>query len=250
MTDDKPPSDLEKVGYGKPPKKYRFVKGKSGNRNGRPPRKFKPTLSKAAEEPTIDMILYEAYRLVRVVDGKKASKLPTIQVATRSLGIAAMKGDRLAHRNFLEVVEKSEAKKSADRIIYYDNCTKYKKYWEREFAICDAKGKPRPETFPHPDDIFINQRTGEVLIDGPMDAGEKADLDEILTILKKLKKELDMLADHRERLPGDIPDDLGMTEQRMFDEADMRVPKRYKITLKCRLPDDGSPRAPWSEREI
>jgi hypothetical protein len=61
--------------------------------------------------------------------------------------------------------------------------------------------------------------------------------------LKKLKIQLDEMADHREKLPGDLPDDLGMTEQRMFDESDARVPKRYKITLKCRLPDDGSPRA-------
>jgi hypothetical protein len=126
------------------------------------------------------MILFEAYRQVRVSDGKKSAKLPTIQAATRSLGIAAMKGDRMAHRNFTELVQKSEAKKNEDRILYYNNCTIYKEFWEKTFARYDAKGKPRPETYPNPDDIFINQRTGEVLIDGPMDAREKADLDERL----------------------------------------------------------------------
>jgi Family of unknown function (DUF5681) len=241
MTDEETPSDPKyKVGYGKPPKERQFVKGKSGNLRGRPPGKFKLTLLQAADEPTIEIILHEAYRAVKVVEGAKVTRIPTIQAATRSLGIAAMKGDRLAHRNLIEIVQKSEAKKREDRIVYYQNCTKHKKYWERQFAICDARGVSRPEVFPHPDDIFLNPRTGEVAIDGPMDAAEKADLDFKLAFMNILQTELDVIAAHMMKWPGDLPKEIGLKEQRFFDEVNALVPERYRRVLRNRLPDDGS----------
>jgi hypothetical protein len=71
------PTDYE-VGYGKPPKASRFAPGQSGNRRGRP----KGARNKALgpkEERLAEIILGEAYRPVKMNDGKKRVTMPVIE---------------------------------------------------------------------------------------------------------------------------------------------------------------------------
>jgi Family of unknown function (DUF5681) len=63
------------VGYGKPPLRTRFQKGKSGNPSGRPRR--------AATERAKALVLKEAYRAVTVRDGDRVASLPAIQAVKR-----------------------------------------------------------------------------------------------------------------------------------------------------------------------
>ena len=73
-----------------------------------------------------------------------------------------------------------------------------------------------------------------------MDAAEKADLDFKLSFMYKLQAELDVIAAHMMKWPGDLPKKIGLKEQRMFDEVNALLPQRYRRVLRNRLPDDGS----------
>ena len=75
-----------------------------------------------------------------------------------------------------------------------------------------------PEPFPHPDDIEIDTRTGQVLIKGPMTREEKDRLDR----LRKRKADFELqLAEFRQELIDDpdheyrrlIEDEIAHTER-------------------------------------
>lgn len=54
------------------------------------------------------MLLEEAYRTVTVREGEKLVELPVIKAVFRSLGVSAMKGNRLAQTAMSELVRDIE----------------------------------------------------------------------------------------------------------------------------------------------
>jgi hypothetical protein len=93
----------EGVGYGKPPQSGRFVKGKSGNPNGRP-----------KGSKNLDLIVQrEARELIQVKEGGKIRKRTKAEVAMKQLGNKAAQGDPRALREFFMHVRLSEAAISA-----------------------------------------------------------------------------------------------------------------------------------------
>lgn len=82
---EKKPDD-KRVGYGKPPKKHQFKKGKSGNPKGR------PKGSKNANKLAYD-ILNEKVSFIDSGVSKKGSRR---ELALRSLAAKALKGDQRA----------------------------------------------------------------------------------------------------------------------------------------------------------
>ena len=100
MPEDEIPED---VGYGKPPKSGQFVKGKSGNPNGRP-----------VGSKNLDMIVQrEARELIQVNEGGKIRKRTKLEIAMKQLGNKAAQGDPRAQREFFTHVRASEAAISA-----------------------------------------------------------------------------------------------------------------------------------------
>jgi len=91
------------VGYGKPPASTRFVKGKSGNPKGRPKgaRNKLPALN---EERLGDIIMTEAYRLIKVKNGTKTVSIPVAQAVMRSLSIKAVQGDQRSQKVFTDLL--------------------------------------------------------------------------------------------------------------------------------------------------
>ena len=188
------------VGYRKPPEKHRFKKGQSGNPGGRPkgarnkPRQFDP-----GHQPTDGLILEEAYRMVTIREGDKVIELPAIQASVRSLAIAAMKGSRLSQRALAELVRQVEDRKATELLSAMENALEYKERWTSELARRKARGIIEPDPIPHPDDIIINMRNGDVRTDGPLDEMEKRRWDERLARRAEAQAEVDISAEKYRR---------------------------------------------------
>lgn len=123
----KPPSDDEEIGYGKPPRRTRFKKGKSGNPTGRPK-------GISAERMKV-LALKEAYRAVTVKEGDKIKKMPAIQAVMRGQIAAAAKGNGPSQRALLDMVRELE----------------------RE-VLKEEASKPKPEEQPQMSNLEIARR--------------------------------------------------------------------------------------------
>jgi len=225
------------VGYGKPPAGTRFVKGTSGNPPGRPRSKFRPKPSQAADQPTDDMILAEAYRLVTVNMGAKlASKPETMTVAqgnARNLGSA--KGSPRDKLAFLGEVQRIESKRNAARFEFLTWVLDYKAAWEQIWACNDADGVPRAVPFPHPADFIIDPATGEVRPHGPMTLEQVADYEECMRVRDVAQKIINDLAGRISKRTNKNLISSRLKLQRGFDEYNDVLPKRWQKTLQNRL---------------
>ncbi|MEQ8397583.1 DUF5681 domain-containing protein [Thalassobaculum sp.] len=154
------------VGYGKPPKQTRFVKGRSGNPRGRP-RKVKPQPIKLSDAPSDTFLEREAYRVVTLRENGQAIELPVMQAVLRSMAMDAIKGKRLSQKYLLEHVARAEELHLQEKLQTYLRLDTLKRDGERLLADRQRKGLPAPDLLPHPDDIVLNPRTGQAYINGP-----------------------------------------------------------------------------------
>ncbi len=88
-------SDDDDVGYGRPPKKYRWAKGKSGNKQGRPKK------AKGTKNTLRDLLLAE----VTGTDGGKTVTLTKIEVLILAQIGKAAKGDTRAFKAIMDLAE-------------------------------------------------------------------------------------------------------------------------------------------------
>lgn len=242
------PATAQSVGYGRPPAQHRFQKGRSGNPGGRPRgAKNKPKQIDPALQPTDNLILEEAYRPVTIREGEKTIELPAIQAAVRSLAISAMKGSRLSQRALAELVRDIEERKSSERLTCLENAFEYQQKWteelerRRKFGITDL-----PDPVPHPEDIVIDLRTGDVRTEGPLDEREKKEWDKRLARRAEAQEEVNAFAERRRKARSPEQkqrwlDELHF-EQRIFDIINDAMPKRYKVKLQNRSWAEGASR--------
>lgn len=189
------------VGYGKPPKETRFKPGKSGNPAGRPKgaKNRQPALN---EERLKTIILEEAYRTITVNDGQRPVTVPMAQAIVRSLAVNAAKGNGRAQRLFTDMVSATERENKQLHDEWMETAINYKVEWEKELRRREQTGATGPEPLPHPDDIEINMRTGEIKMNGPMTKEEKATWD----MFRERKAECDRCIAEMEQLLEDEPD--------------------------------------------
>src|SRR5258708_27141777 len=157
--------------YRKPPVAHQFKKGTSGNPNGRPRKKaVQPSfgaLGGGIADRLGAMALDEAIRPVTVREGDKVSEIPAMQALIRTMFRAAAQGDTKAGRQLLEVIARAESGRTGAALEILQHAVQYKEKYAPIFEKHERDGLDPPDIFPHPDDIIINETTGEVTIDGP-----------------------------------------------------------------------------------
>jgi hypothetical protein len=231
------------VGYRRPPTQHRFKKGASGNPRGRP-RKARPKPS-GGSISVADLVIAEAYRPITIRENDEPVTLPMIQAVMRSLGVAAVKGNHRAQLALTGLVQAAEQRQLDDHRAIFESVLEYKIYWKDVFERCDSIGKPRPEPVPHPDDIVVNGRTGEVIFNGPFDDAEKAQWENLA--LRKADA-LEEIAYHRKQLKRSRGDPA--RHEKMIE-----VEQRLIDMVESVLPDEKTRRQPdfsihqWRERQ-
>jgi Family of unknown function (DUF5681) len=185
MSDDRrirpelPSKQLDyEVGYGKPPVATRFEPGRSGNPRGRPKgaRNKLPALN---EERLKAIILEEAYRTIKVSEGKHQVTIPMAKAVVRALAVNAARGQLRSQQLFARLLSETERENKAFNDKLLGNVVDYKRYWDEELERRRQLGLQLPDPIPHPDDIIIDTNTGRVRTIGPTTKEEKAEWDRL-----------------------------------------------------------------------
>jgi hypothetical protein len=183
--------------YRVPPAEFRFKKGTSGNLKGRPPKERALVTTKFGGQPGIGfesrikgIAIEEAYRLITVREGDRVEKIPLVQAILRKIGVNAANGNSRAQKTILNLVLGAEADRSAAAAEILRAAVEGKEYWAAIFAEYDRRGIDRPEPIPHPDDVVIDYKTGEVRIDGPVMSEQKDAQEMALYNRKEFEKNL------------------------------------------------------------
>ena len=206
------------VGYRKPPTASRFKPGQSGNPKGRPKgaRNKLPALN---EERLKKIMIEEAYRTIKVTEGKRQITIPMVKAIVRSMAMNAARGDHRAQHKFTEMLSETERANKARNDEYLEAAMKYKFRWEKELERRKELGITGPEPLPHPDDIVIDRKTDRVIIKGPMTKEEKVVWDQARERLKECDREIEeltaMLKDPKMKSTRHIIQDHILHEKRL-----------------------------------
>ena len=238
------------VGYGKPPAAHRFQKGQSGNPRGRP-RKARTVLAPTSrllgsDEPTTTLILEEAYRTVRVREGDRVVDMPVNQAILRAMQQNALKGNRLAQRDFTLLLRSIETDQRRAQLEHFLALINYKDNAERQLARCAKLGIEPPVLVPHPDDIVIDAKRVTAAVRGPLCSDEKKQWDSDLARRDEAAKEVKRAARGYRMVRNARHKEIfvyeWLLEQRMFDILNDSFPPRYQTTLEHRSYAEGASR--------
>lgn len=155
------------IGYGKPPVDQRFKKGKPGNPKGRP--KGSKNRPPESTRQLRQLIVHEAYRDVTVQEKDGPVSMSVAHAAIRSMAIKAAKGSVMAQKLFLSSLSAVENENAREQEELFAFVSDYKRQKLDYIEECKRCGQEPEEMLPHPDDIELDLRAGEVIFHGPID---------------------------------------------------------------------------------
>jgi hypothetical protein len=90
-----------------------------------------------------------------------------MQALLRTMFRASAQGDTKAGRQLLELISRTESLRTERAVEMLQVAAEYKEKYGPIFAKHERELLDPPDIYPHPDDMIINETTGEVTIDGP-----------------------------------------------------------------------------------
>jgi Family of unknown function (DUF5681) len=187
------------VGYRKPPVEPQFKPGCSGNPKGRP-KGARNKLPALHEERLKTIIIAEAYRTIKVSEGKRQITIPMAQAVVRAVGVNAARGQHRSQLLFAELVSEVERANFALWDEYVTAAIEYKHGWEQELERRERLGLTGPEPLPHPDNMVIDTKTCRVIVKGPSTKEEKARYEELWARVEECDQSIaEMTASLKER---------------------------------------------------
>ncbi len=211
MSDSNDPAEKTLRPYRNPPVEHRFRKGFSGNPKGRPRKNPALVGTKVDGKPGIgfedrvkSLAIKEAYRPITIREGDRVERIPVIQAILRKLAVAAANGNTRAQQNFLTLLSGAEADRRMASMELLKAAVEYKERWHHVFAERTRNGTTGPEPVPHPDDVIIDYKTGEVRVDGPVMEEQKEAWDKLRAMWPKLERELMEINEQIESDPNNL----------------------------------------------
>ena len=143
------------------------------------------------------------------------------QAIIRALAVNAARGQHRSQQLFAELLSETERANKALSDEWLKTAIEYKHEWEQELERRERLGITGPEPLPHPDDLVIDMKMGQVIIKGPMTKEEKVVWDRLRARLDECDREIEeltpMLKDRKnKRFRRFIEDDIAH-EKRLRD---------------------------------
>jgi hypothetical protein len=217
MTDSDGPAEKTPRRYRNPPIEHRFRKGVSGNPRGRPRKTRALVSTKIGGLPGIgfedrikSLAIEEAYRPITIREGDRIERVPVVQAILRKVAVAAANGNTRAQQNYLTLLIGAEADRRVATMELFASAVEYKEHWGRVLTERARSGATGPEPTPHPDDVVIDSKTGEVRFDGPVSEQQWMAGERLRTMEPELRR---MLRQVDEKLKSDPKNSELITQQ-------------------------------------
>jgi hypothetical protein len=219
------------TGYGKPPKKYQFKKGQSGNPRGRP----KKTRNLLEKESSV-LFQQELNRKLTATgpDGQRVT-MTFLQAHYRNMCNRAMKGDRYAQKWVNDRIDREEAELMARRQEGFELACDIKAKGMKALEEAQRSGLPEPVLVPDPRDITIDPNTGYWHIAGPITA-EDRDFHNWLTKMREehVEELRELVANMKSGVTRHDAQAVIERASVVFRRSDRFLAGRYKLDWKTR----------------